>query len=61
MGKSLMVFEHELGRLLGAKASPHQVSMAGRAIWCSMHGIHALYASGHVLRRLGVSSLDETD
>ncbi len=58
MGKSLMIFEHELGRLLGAKASPHQVSMAGRAVWCSMHGIHALYASGR-LERLGVSNLDE--
>jgi AcrR family transcriptional regulator len=58
MGKSLMVFEHELSRFLGAKATPHQVSMAGRAIWCAMHGIHALYASGR-LERLGVSSLDE--
>ena len=58
MGKSLMVFEHELGRLLGPKSSPHEVSMAGRAVWCSMHGIHALYASGR-LERLGVSSLDE--
>ncbi len=58
MGKSLMIFEHELGLLLGAKASPHKVSMAGRAIWCAMHGIHALYASGR-LERLGISSLEE--
>jgi AcrR family transcriptional regulator len=58
MGRSLMVFEHELARLMGPKSSPHKVSMAGRAIWCSMHGIHALYASGR-LERLGVSNLDE--
>src|SRR5580700_2518519 len=34
MGKSIAILEKELGRLLGGKASPHQISMAGRAIWC---------------------------
>jgi AcrR family transcriptional regulator len=58
MGKSLVIFERQLAGLLGSKASPHQISMAGRAVWCSMHGIHALYATGR-LERLGVGSLDE--
>jgi AcrR family transcriptional regulator len=58
MGKSLVPFEHELSRLLGAKADPHKVTLAGRAIWCAIHGIHALYASGR-LERLGVGNLDE--
>jgi AcrR family transcriptional regulator len=58
MGKSLVPFEHELGRLMGPKASPHDVTMAGRAVWCAMQGIYTLYASGR-LERLGVASLDE--
>lgn len=58
MGKSLTVFEQELQRLMGPKATPHQVTLAGRSVWCAMHGIHALYASGR-LERLGVSNLDE--
>jgi AcrR family transcriptional regulator len=58
IGKSLVPFEHEIARLLGAKADPHRVTLAGRAIWCSMHGIHALYASGR-LEKLGVANLDE--
>ena len=58
MGKSLTVFEHELGRLMGPKAPPHQVTLAGRSVWCAMHGIHALFASGR-LERLGVSNLEE--
>ena len=58
MGKSLAAFEHELQRLMGPKASSHQVTLAGRAVWCAMHGIHALYASGR-LEKLGVSKQDE--
>lgn len=58
MGKSLVIFEHEISRFLGPKASPHKVTLAGRALWCSIHGIHALYASGR-LERLGLSSLTE--
>jgi len=58
MGKSLVPFESELARLLGAKGSAHDVTLAGRAIWCAMHGIHALYASGR-MERLGVSNADE--
>lgn len=58
MGKSLTVFERELQRLMGVKATPHQVTLAGRSVWCAMHGIHALYASGR-LEKLGVSNLDE--
>jgi AcrR family transcriptional regulator len=58
MGKSLLPFEGELTRLLGNKGTPHDVTLAGRAIWCAMHGIHALYASGR-MERLGVSNSDE--
>lgn len=58
MGKSLLPFEAELTRLLGSKGTPHDVTLAGRSIWCAMHGIHALYASGR-MERLGVSNSDE--
>jgi AcrR family transcriptional regulator len=58
MGKSLVPFESELGRLVGPKGSAHDVTLAGRAIWCAMHGIHALYASGR-MERLGVANADE--
>lgn len=58
MGKSLVPFEQELGRLLGPKGNPHMVTLAGRAIWCSMQGIHGLYASGR-MERLGVSNVEE--
>jgi AcrR family transcriptional regulator len=58
MGQSLVPFEHELGRLLGPKGTQAQITLAGRAIWCSMQGIHALYASGR-MERLGVANLEE--
>lgn len=58
MGKSLVPFEHELTRLLGAKANAHEVTLAGRAIWCAIQGIHSLYASGR-MERLGVANMDE--
>jgi len=58
MGKSLQVFESELGRLLGPKAGPGQVTLAGRAVWSAAQGIHTLYASGR-MERLGVANLEE--
>jgi AcrR family transcriptional regulator len=58
MGKSLVPFEQELSRLLGPKGSPHQVTLAGRAIWSAMQGIHGLYASGR-MERLGVGNIEE--
>jgi AcrR family transcriptional regulator len=58
MGKSLRVFERELGRLLGPKADQATVTLAGRAVWSAAQGIHTLYASGR-MERLGVANLDE--
>jgi AcrR family transcriptional regulator len=58
MGKSLVPFEHEISRLLAGKGSQAQVTLAGRAIWCSMQGIHTLYASGR-MERLGVANIEE--
>jgi AcrR family transcriptional regulator len=58
MGKSLGPFENEISRLLGAKGTQAQVALAGRAIWCSVQGIHTLFASGR-MERLGVASMDK--
>lgn len=58
MGKSLGPFENEIARLLGPKGTQARVSLAGRAIWSSMQGIHTLFASGR-MERLGVANVEK--